>query len=343
MAIVIGSRVNPTVFCGRKMGFLKSTRPTVRYSFPAIIRATSTATVKTIPDPILNVEDTRTSKNILACSICYDPLMWNGEPGLTMTSTPGSTFQCSTCKKSFVANETFIDLTAASGAKEYRESVPLSSELFRTPLVSFLYERGWRQSFSAWGGFPGPEKEFEMAKDYLKPSFGGNIVDASCGSGMFSRLFAKSGLFFLVVALDFSENMLRQCHEFINREEGFPKENLILVRADIARLPFVSSSIDAVHAGAAVHCWPSPSAAVAEISRVLRPGGVFVGTTYISDSINVAIPVIRIVRQYIGQFSSNHFFVSERELEDLCTICGLVGFTCVRNGPFIMFSATKPR
>ena len=29
----------------------------------------------------------------------------------------------------------------------------------RTPLVSFLYERGWRQSFSVWGGFPGPEKE----------------------------------------------------------------------------------------------------------------------------------------------------------------------------------------
>ena len=26
------------------------------------------------------------------------------------------------------------------------------------PLVSFLYERGWRQAF-IWGGFPGPEKE----------------------------------------------------------------------------------------------------------------------------------------------------------------------------------------
>lgn len=28
----------------------------------------------------------------------------------------------------------------------------------RNPLVSFLYERGWRQNF-IWGGFPGPEKE----------------------------------------------------------------------------------------------------------------------------------------------------------------------------------------
>lgn len=49
-------------------------------------------------------------------------------------------------------------------------------------------------------------------------------MDASCGSGMFSRLFAKSGLFSLVVALDFSETMLQQCSEFIKQEENFPKE-----------------------------------------------------------------------------------------------------------------------
>lgn len=37
---------------------------------------------------------------------------------------------------------------------------------------------------------------------------------------------------------------------------------LALVRADISRLPFVSGSIDAVHAAAAIHCWPSPACAV---------------------------------------------------------------------------------
>ncbi|KAF6149097.1 hypothetical protein GIB67_038880 [Kingdonia uniflora] len=181
-----------------------------------------------------------------------------------------------------------------------------------------------------------------MAKDYLKPILGGNIVDASCGSGLFSRLFTKSGLFSLVVALDFSENMLRQCSEFISKEEEFPKGNLILARADISRLPFVSNSIDAVHAGAALHCWPSPSAAVSEISRVLRPGGVFVATTFILDIVDPAIPALRILRQYITQASSSHIFLSECELEELCKTCGLVGFTYVRNGPFIMLSATKP-
>lgn len=61
-------------------------------------------------------------------------------------------------------------------------------------------------------------------KDYLEPVLGGNIIDASCGSGMFSRLFAKSGLFSRVVALDFSENMLQECFKFIKEEENFPTE-----------------------------------------------------------------------------------------------------------------------
>lgn len=30
---------------------------------------------------------------------------------------------------------------------------------FRIPLISYIYERGWRQGFSALGGWPGPEKE----------------------------------------------------------------------------------------------------------------------------------------------------------------------------------------
>lgn len=38
----------------------------------------------------------------------------------------------------------------------------------------------------------------------------------------------------------------------------------------------------AIHAGAAIHCWPNPQAALAEISRVLRPGGVFVASTFLN-------------------------------------------------------------
>ena len=40
------------------------------------------------------------------------------------------------------------------------------------------------------------------------------------------------------------------------------------MRADISRLPFVSGSIDAVHAGAAILCWPSPACAVSFLLEI---------------------------------------------------------------------------
>ena len=56
----------------------------------------------------------------------------------------------------------------------------------------------------------------------------------------------------------------------------------VLIRADVGRLPFATGSVAGLHAGAALHCWPNPAAAFAEISRVLAPGGVFVASTFLS-------------------------------------------------------------
>ena len=72
------------------------------------------------------------------------------------------------------------------------EYIPMR-DLFTSPSVSFAYERGWRQGFAA-AGFPGADKEFEMACDYFAPvmerrrneSNGinrGTVVDMSCATG----------------------------------------------------------------------------------------------------------------------------------------------------------------
>jgi hypothetical protein len=67
------------------------------------------------------------------------------------------------------------------------EFVPMR-DLFTSPAVSFAYERGWRQGFAA-AGFPGPDDEFTMAKEYFAPvvaDVGADkavIVDMSCATG----------------------------------------------------------------------------------------------------------------------------------------------------------------
>ncbi|KAH0449677.1 hypothetical protein IEQ34_020369 [Dendrobium chrysotoxum] len=283
-------------------------------------------------------------QKLLSCPICYEPLIRKGPPGLNLPAVYRSGFRCQKCNKSFTSKDGYLDLTVTSGTTEYNEFKPARTELFRSPLVSFLYERGWRQNFIR-SGFPGLDEEFKMAQEYFTSVFGGVLVDVSCGSGLFSRKFAALGTYSAVIALDFSENMLRQCNEFITQDASLlATRNLALVRADVSRLPFASGSIDAVHAGAALHCWPSPSNAVAEISRVLRSGGVFVATTFLAAPVNSPFSSgeLRPLRRLFGQVTNSYSYFTEKEIEDLCKSCGLINYSAKVQRSFIMFSAQKP-
>lgn len=45
-------------------------------------------------------------------------------------------------------------------------------------------------------------------------------MDMSCGSGLFSRRFVRSGKFSGVIAADFSESMLTQAKQFFEEDRG---------------------------------------------------------------------------------------------------------------------------
>ncbi|GMH04588.1 hypothetical protein Nepgr_006428 [Nepenthes gracilis] len=303
------------------------------HHFPSKIRAAS----------VVEVESKSISRNDsvqidkLACPVCYEPLSRKGPSGLNLEAIYRSGFKCEKCNKSYSSKNIYLDLTVTAGSEKYTEFKPTGTELFRSPIVSFLYERGWRQNFNR-SGFPGLEEEFKMAQDYFKPAEGGLLVDVSCGSGLFSRKFAKSSAYSVVIALDFSENMLRQCYDFIKKEDATLSNNLALVRADVSRLPFPSASINAVHAGAALHCWPSPSNAVAEITRILRSGGIFVGSTFLRYTSSTP-EILKPLRERIMQ---NYNYLTEEEIKDLCLSCGLVNYSSKVQQSFIMFSAQKP-
>eukprot|EP00879_Flechtneria_rotunda_P025475 GHRR01027074.1.p1 GENE.GHRR01027074.1~~GHRR01027074.1.p1 ORF type:complete len:347 (+),score=95.89 GHRR01027074.1:669-1709(+) len=212
------------------------------------------------------------------------PICLNSEFVVHSSPNPYQQCSCQRCARTFDAKSKYLDLTLTSGVQQqvYQQKMWQGTELFRQPLISFVYERGWRQNF-ANVGFPGPEKEFDMAMSYLAPAQGGILIDASCGTGLFTRLFARSCKFSGVVALDFSESMLQQAQQFFAEDPALLISTpIVAVRADVGRLPFATGSVDAIHAGAAIHCWPNPQAAMAEISRVLKPGGVFVASTFLT-------------------------------------------------------------
>ncbi|KAL7542161.1 hypothetical protein ACHAXR_011583 [Thalassiosira sp. AJA248-18] len=183
--------------------------------------------------------------------------------------------------RAFVANATDSDV----------EYIPMR-DLFTSPSVSFAYERGWRQGFSA-AGFPGADKEFELAKEYFAPVIEKKresnedsvLVDMSCATGLFTRRFTKSNEYSRVIACDYSDSMLSEARRRIRADPEIASSptKLDLVRCDVANIPMKTDSIDAFHAGAAMHCWPEIEKSLAEIHRVLVPGGRYFATTFLGN------------------------------------------------------------
>jgi SAM-dependent methyltransferase len=209
-------------------------------------------------------------------------------------------------------------------ADELFSVLSVQTGLFRGPLVPFLYERGWRQQFKN-AGFPGIDKEFAEVTEYFTPANGGTVVDLSCGSGLMTRRLVKSGKYGRVLAMDYSEDMLKETNRRLTGE-SIPKDSLTLVRADAAELPLRTGSIDALHAGAAMHCWPRLAMSLAEIRRSLKPGGLFFATTFFAGAYGG--PPIQL-QQSTNSF---YFFKDEKELEDLLSEAGFSKFNVRREG-----------
>ena len=184
-------------------------------------------------------------------------------------------------------------------------------DLFTNPAVSFAYERGWRQGFSR-AGFPGVEAEALLALDFLSPAFSNQttpvLVDMSCATGLFTRQFARKATPNVrLLAGDYSDAMLREA-----RRRSYDEDDRITwIRLDVGQIPMRNATVSALHAGAAMHCWPDIDAAIREIHRVLQPNGRYFATTFLSTYFG------RRNSRLLQQEQAFQYFESVEELRDL--------------------------
>lgn len=63
--------------------------------------------------------------------------------------------------------------------------------------------------------------------------------------------------------------------------DGISPSLITIIRADVEALPLTSNSLDAIYAGAAMHCWQNVLEGIRNIYRVLLPGGKLFATTFL--------------------------------------------------------------
>ena len=131
-----------------------------------------------------------------------------------------------------------------------------------------------------------------QVQEFFEPIQPQVVVDMSCATGLFTRRFAKSNEYPRVIGCDYSNAMLLEARSRIENE--FQQDNvdiktrLDLVRCDVAKIPMQTLSVDAMHAGAAMHCWPDLDSGLSEIHRVLKNGGRFFATAFLSRYFKMA-------------------------------------------------------
>jgi ubiquinone/menaquinone biosynthesis C-methylase UbiE len=107
-----------------------------------------------------------------------------------------------------------------------------------------------------------------MLLDALTPQ-DERILDIGCGTGKFgSRVLARFPNA-QVVGLDLSHGMLAHGQLRSEASDG----RLLLVQGDSQRLPFADDSFDVITCTHSFHHYPSQAKVLAEMHRVLRPGG----------------------------------------------------------------------
>ncbi|MEL7444505.1 MAG: methyltransferase domain-containing protein [Pseudomonadota bacterium] len=99
------------------------------------------------------------------------------------------------------------------------------------------------------------------------------VLDAGIGTGAMSAAFSK--LFrrkFQLVGIDVSSRMLDQARRRLSRTQA----QLQLHKADLGAIPYPDNSFDVVLVAHVLEHMPNPAAAMSELLRVLKPGGLLI-------------------------------------------------------------------
>jgi ubiquinone/menaquinone biosynthesis C-methylase UbiE len=117
---------------------------------------------------------------------------------------------------------------------------------------------------------------YQLVLEYLAPVQGKRVLEIACGRGGFSAVLGSRGA--NVCGADFSAAALKiACQKVGRNSAGFL--NIGLLRADAHHLPYADDAFDCVVSCETIEHLTDPPAALQEMARVCKPGGMLYLTT----------------------------------------------------------------
>jgi SAM-dependent methyltransferase len=162
---------------------------------------------------------------------------------------------------------------------------------------------------------------------------GGKILDIPCGGGVALRGL-RAGRDVRYVAADIAPAMLERTSA-VARHHALDQVETVI--ADVEDLQFADGEFDLCLSFAGLHCFPHPDVATKEIARVLKPGGHFVGSVFLTDGGIRYQPMVMAGRAAGVMGPSG----TRADLERWLTDAGLDDFDIQRSGAIAYFNATR--
>lgn len=144
------------------------------------------------------------------------------------------------------------------------------------------------------------------------------LLDVGCGAGLFSNQIVKQG--YQVTGVDLSEESLSvaKLHD--------ESKSVEYIKADAMNLPFENEKFEIVCCLDFLEHVNQPEAVVAEVSRVLRPGGLFIFHTFDRTFLSWLV-IIKFVEWFVKNTPKNmhvhQLFIRPHEMQHYCEQNGL--------------------
>jgi arsenite methyltransferase len=215
----------------------------------------------------------------------------------------------------------YLDLLGDSTDETPPKNTGVIQAAWASGLGSMLYDNAQafaRKLLSVW----------QLPIDWLNIPAGGVALDVGSGPGNVTASLARAaGPDGLALGIDISEPMLARA---VSAQAG-PQVGFL--RADAQKLPLRDETVDAAVSLAVLQLIPNPSATLAEMVRVLRPGGRM---AVMVPTVGPAAAVFRLLPA-----GGAHFF-AEDELGDTFESLGLVSVRTKTLGNIQWVRGKKP-